>query len=280
MFLPFRYTPRHLSTSQLIYAGHSKWANIKQTKGANDAAKSKIFQKATQVSKHFETLLLVYEIKQDILVATRSGGVDPDKNHALAAVLKRLKAQDVPKENIAKALAKAAKVKSSGDTSTYEAMACNSVGIMIECATSNANRTVQTLREILNARGARMAPVGFMFSRNGLVTVGLDSKGSERFDAVAEMALMNGAQDFEELPGESDSTQPQLQFFCEPSALSELMSQLEKEPDVSVVGSELIYQPLEKTSLSEEDSEILQDLIQILEAHEDVVRITHSAVDR
>ncbi|KAF5376554.1 hypothetical protein D9757_008294 [Collybiopsis confluens] len=254
-------TARWLSTSSVPYAGHSKWANIKQTKGANDAAKSKIFQRATQ----------------DILVAARSGGVDPDKNAALAIVLKRLKAQDVPKENITKALVKAAKVKSSGDTSAYEAIMCDSVGVIIECATSNPNRTVQTLREILHAKGARMAAVGFMFSRLGVITLGYNRKDSEYIDQLTEAALDNGAQDFEDLADENKS-QSQIQFICEPSELSKLAKLLGKKP-VTVLSTEIVYKPLETSTLSGPDAELLQDLIQTLEDHDDVVRITHSAAD-
>ncbi|KAJ3990015.1 transcriptional regulator TACO1-like protein, partial [Lentinula detonsa] len=252
---------RHLSTSPVQWAGHNKWSKIKQKKGANDASKSAAFQRATQ----------------DILVAARSGGVDPDKNAALAAVLKRLKAQDVPNHNIEKALAKAVKVKSSGENSTYEAIACNSVGIMIECATDNPNRTAQTLREILNSRNARMAPVGFMFVRGGRIVVGVQNgpDAEALLDAVTELALSQGAEDYETLT-ESDS-QSRMKFYCEPSVLSNLTSELKKRSGVYILESQLVHYPVNKTELPDEDTEILEDLVHALEAHDDVIRVTTSA---
>ncbi|KAJ4488207.1 DUF28-domain-containing protein [Lentinula aciculospora] len=257
-----RLAQRQLTNSPAQCAGHNKWSKIKQKKGANDASKSAAFQRATQ----------------DILVAARSGGVDPDKNSVLAAVIKRLKAQDVPKDNITKALSKAAKVKNSGDISTYEAIACNSVGIIIECATDNANRTVQTLREILNSQNARMASVGYMFTRGGVVVVqienGLDA--DERLDTLAEMALCEGAEDFEVLSSEGDS-QPRLKFYCDPSALSELTSKLTKQSGVTVLESQLDHYPVDKTTLSDEDADVLEQLISALEGRDDVVRVTTSA---
>ncbi|KAJ3994892.1 DUF28-domain-containing protein [Lentinula boryana] len=255
---------RHLSTSPVQWAGHNKWSKIKQKKGANDASKSAAFQRATQ----------------DILVAARSGGVDPDKNTALAAVLKRLKAQDVPNHNIEKALAKAVKVKSSGEISTYEAIACNSVGIMIECATDNPNRTAQTLREILNSRNARMAPVGFMFVRGGRIVVGVQNgpDADALLDAVTELALSQGAEDYETLPllTESDS-QSRMKFYCEPSVLSNLTSELKKRSGVYILESQLVHYPVNKTELPDGDTEILEDLVHALEAHDDVIRVTTSA---
>ncbi|KAJ3867582.1 YebC-like protein [Lentinula novae-zelandiae] len=260
MFL--RVPRRHISISSPKWAGHSKWSKIKDKKGANDASKSVAFQRATQ----------------DILVAARSGGVDPDKNIALAAVLKRLKAQDVPKDNIAKALAKAAKVKGFGEILTYEAIACNSIGVIIECATDNANRTVQTLREILNSRNARMASVGYMFTRGGVVVVGVENGPdvSDRLDAVTEVALSEGIDDFEALPPENDSLS-RVKFYCETPALAELTDKLSKHPGVTILESEFVYNPTEKTAVSDQDAEILEDLIHALEVHDDVIRVTTSA---
>ncbi|KAJ3723466.1 transcriptional regulator-domain-containing protein [Lentinula guzmanii] len=280
-FVPFPLAARrHLSTSPVQWAGHNKWSKIKQKvflvrhltsnspdttkKGANDASKSAAFQRATQ----------------DILVAARSGGVDPDKNAALAAVLKRLKAQDVPNHNIEKALAKAVKVKSSGEISTYEAIACNSVGIMIECATDNPNRTAQTLREILNSRNARMAPVGFMFVRGGRIVIGVQNNpdADALLDAVTELALSHGAEGYDTVPPlTKNDSQLQMNFCCQPLALSKLTNELKKRSGVYILESQLVHYPVTKTELPDEDTEILEDLVHALEAHDDVIRVTTSA---
>jgi len=207
------------------------------------------------------------------LIGVVGGGVDPNTNATLAAALKRVKAQGVPKENIAKALEKAAKVKSVGETTIYEAIACNSVGMIIECVTDNSNRTVKSLREILTKRSARMAPVGFMFERGGVVRVKMNpGETSESLDAVTDIALLNGALDFEELPAESESGS-EIKFYCAPSGLSQLTSALAQEPLVTLLASELEYNPSEKTPVSIEDAEVLEELLQTVEALDDVVRV-------
>jgi len=85
------------------------------------------------------------------MLAVRSGGsADPGLNFQLAAVLKRAKEQDIPKFNIERALSKATSGSDrAGEFTTYEALAYNSVGLVIECLTDNANRTIHSIREVL-----------------------------------------------------------------------------------------------------------------------------------
>ncbi|KAF8892629.1 transcriptional regulator-domain-containing protein [Infundibulicybe gibba] len=108
---------RHLSNSVVAFSGHNKWSKIKQKKGVMDAQKGAIYGKANR----------------DIVLAARTGGsADPVKNLALAAAIRWAKEQDVPKENIEKALAKATKGKDQGgEHLTYEALAFGSVGIIM-----------------------------------------------------------------------------------------------------------------------------------------------------
>ncbi|KAL0572629.1 hypothetical protein V5O48_009332 [Marasmius crinis-equi] len=240
------------------HPGHNKWSKIRDKKGANDANRGATINRAVL----------------DIINASRIGGsTDPDNNASLAAVLKRLKAQNIPKENIAKALAKANKTKNSGETTVYEAIAFNSVGIIIECSTDNANRTVQTLREILTARGARIAPVGFMFQRNGRVKVLLEKNAQfdETLEKVVEVAIENGSEDFETCSvGEN---QEEVEFTCESTALSSLTTALSEAKLCQVVASELVYRPLTPAEISEEDSEKADELVQALEGNDDTMRV-------
>ncbi|KAI3610863.1 glucose-1-phosphate adenylyltransferase [Moniliophthora roreri] len=251
-------TQRYFSCSRSLLAGHNKWSKIKDRKGANDASRSAIFNKATL----------------DILSAAKVGGSpDPEKNASLAAVIKRLKAQDVPKENIEKALVKASKAKGTGETTTYEALACGSVGIIIECSTDNSNRTVKAMREILTPRGGHITPIGFMFQRNGVVKVVMDKSNQfdQRLEALVELALDNGSEDFETLSvGES---QEEIEFSCEPSALAALTTALSESKNCHVVSSELVYRPFTAAELSPEDREKVNELIETLEANDDTVRV-------
>ncbi|KAK7463405.1 hypothetical protein VKT23_006758 [Stygiomarasmius scandens] len=191
----------------------------------------------------------------------------------LNTAIKRIRSQGVPKENIAKALAKASKDKGGGEILTYEAIACNSIGVIIECTTDNSKRTVQTLREILSSKGARMAPVSFMFQRNGLVKVALEKRDEfdQRLEKLVEIALDSGAEDFNQLP-EGEGSQIEVEFKCEPSSLSSLTDALLKAGS-QLVASELAYTPLESIEPSSEDADALTDLVDALETHEDTVRV-------
>ncbi|KAF9264888.1 YebC-like protein [Marasmius fiardii PR-910] len=253
---------RCFSLSRPTFAGHNKWSKIKDKKGANDASRSATYNKATL----------------DIINAARIGGsAVPEKNPSLAVVLKRVKAQNVPKENIAKALAKANKAKGSGETTVYEAIACNSVGIMIECSTDNTNRTVQTLREILTSRGARIAPVGFMFQRGGRVKVLLEKNQQfdEALEKLVEIAVDNGSEDFETSTVDDNQEEVgfSIQFTCEPTALSGLTTALTESKLCQVLASELAYKPVTNAELSDEEIERVNELVEALEANDDTMRV-------
>ncbi|KAF8638493.1 hypothetical protein AX16_010476 [Volvariella volvacea WC 439] len=248
---------RHFSSSPVTGAGHNKWSKIKQKKGVNDAARGAVFGKANR----------------DIVHAIRNGGsADPTKNLALAAVLKWAKEQDVPKENIEKAIVKATQGKGKeGESLTYEALACNSVGVMIECLSDNATRTVHYVRDILNSHGARFAPVKFMFDRKGYVKVA--SKDEGNLDRVIEAGIEAGAEDFEQLEGQEDGTH-ELELTCPPAMLAKVTAAV-TSPDLQceLLSSELIYAPQETTPASEEVESRLAGLVEALEANEDILRV-------
>ncbi|KAF9036729.1 transcriptional regulator TACO1-like protein [Panaeolus papilionaceus] len=177
---------RALSTSSTCFAGHNKWSKIKDKKGANDAQKSVLYARANH----------------DISVAVRLGGsADPSKNMQLAAALKKAKEQGVPKENIEKALARATGAKDKvGDSVMYEALV-DDVGIIVECATDNVNRTIHNIREILTLHNARMSSVKFMFEHKGCITVLLpeeEKDASAYLDRLLEEALSWGIEDMVE----------------------------------------------------------------------------------
>ncbi|CAA7267648.1 unnamed protein product [Cyclocybe aegerita] len=183
--LPLQFT-RQFSVVHARWAGHNKWSKIKDKKGVNDRQKSILYSKASN----------------EIITAARIGGsVDPALNIRLAAALKSAKDQGVPKENIQKALARAGGASNgSGQHFVYEALAHDSVGLIIECLTDNANRTLHNVRDILTSYGARMTPVKFMFERQGLVTVALDKSIDGEFDKFFDIAIENGAEEVNERP--------------------------------------------------------------------------------
>ncbi|KDQ29329.1 hypothetical protein PLEOSDRAFT_1103355 [Pleurotus ostreatus PC15] len=270
---------RWFSASPSVLAGHNKWSKIKTKKGVLDAQRSAIFGKANR----------------DIVVAIRNGGSDnPDKNIALAAVLKRVKAQGVPKENIETAIAKAMRGKDAGGQQhlVYEALAYNTVGIIIECLTDNTNRTLHNVRSILTSHGARFAPVHYMFKREGHVRVALANGDDEGLDLAVDKALTAGASDFDDSVDE-DPNRKQLtvtvfsfaakkfltrstQFICPPQDLTSVTdAAVEFGTGWELMSSELVYSPQsdDAPDLDEETKSKVAELVEELEDDDDTMRV-------
>ncbi|KAF9530439.1 DUF28-domain-containing protein [Crepidotus variabilis] len=264
--LPVRY----FSATAFYSAGHNKWSKIKDKKGANDLQKSVMYSKASH----------------EILSAARMGGSsDPAQNAQLSAALKKAKDLGVPKENIERALARASGTKEGlGNKMVYEALAFDSVGLMIECWTDNANRTLHNIREVLTSRGARMAPVKFMFERLGRVTVSMDANApnpSDLEDKIFEIGLSHGATDLPERPDLSSSGRYLYEFVCKPedvNSLAEVMKlNVENEDDLEVQVAEIVYMPSEQQDLEEAELKHIKELVDALEADGDTSRVWTTA---
>ena len=162
-------------------AGHSKWHSIRHKKGANDAKRGKIFTKHARL----------------ITLAARNGD-DPDLNSQLRAAIDNARAENVPNDNIQRAIAKAGGAGS--DTQmfemTYEAYGPNGIAFLIEAITDNKNRTVTSVRTILNKNGGSLGESGsvaYMFNMKGVVSGSGDVSG----DDLQMELLENGALDIE-----------------------------------------------------------------------------------
>lgn len=162
-------------------SGHSKWATIKHKKGAADAKRG---QKFTKLIK-------------EISVATKMGGADPDSNARLRTAILKARAENMPKDNIDRAIK-----KGSGEMGastyyelTYEGYAPGGVAIIIDTLTDNKNRTAADVRSTLTKLGGSLGATGcvsYMFQTKGIITYDA-SKYSE--DEIFEAALENGAED-------------------------------------------------------------------------------------
>ncbi|GBE82454.1 DUF28-domain-containing protein [Sparassis latifolia] len=251
---------RSFSTTSIIFSGHNKWSKIKHKKGANDAQKGAIYSKAYR----------------DIVLAVRNGGnADPDLNAALAVVLKKVKAQGVPKENVENALKKVRGLKDKGGDQqlTYELLGPGSVSLIVECVTDNTNRTLKMMQICMKAYGARFANVSYLFHRRGRVEVAIDKGDDAEVEQVIEAALEAGAEDFEQNETE-DSLE--IEFLCAPNAVTRLIEAV-TAPGMSreLINSELIYAPLESCDPpeDEETQTHLSDLIEKLESSDDVLNV-------
>ena len=166
-------------------AGHSKWANIKHRKGAQDAKRGKIFTK----------------IIKEISVAVKEGGPDADANPRLRAAVQNAKSVNMPKDNVQRAIKKA-----SGDEAdtyfevTYEGYAPNGIAIFIECTTDNINRTVAEVRSIFNKSGGELGKNGsleFLFEKKGVFLI--EKTQFQQSLEEIEMELIDyGLEEFEE----------------------------------------------------------------------------------
>jgi YebC/PmpR family DNA-binding regulatory protein len=163
-------------------SGHSHWATIRRKKGAADAKKGAIFTK----------------LAREIVLAARSGGGDPDTNVGLQLAIERARAQNMPKDNIERAVRRGTgddKEAAAIEEITYEGYAPHGVAVMISCATDNRNRTVADIRHLLNRSGGSLAEggaVAWQFSRKAYFGFEL---GNRNQDAIFELAVEAGADD-------------------------------------------------------------------------------------
>lgn len=163
-------------------SGHSKWATIKRKKGAADAKRGQLFTRLTR----------------EIVIAAREGGGDPEANFSLRIAVEKARAQNMPKENIERAIKRGTGENKDGtafEEVLYEGYAPHGVALMIETVTDNRNRSVAEIRHILSRSGGSMGAAGsvaWQFSRQAFFVI--PAKGQD-FDKIFELAVEGGADD-------------------------------------------------------------------------------------
>jgi YebC/PmpR family DNA-binding regulatory protein len=230
-------------------SGHSKWSTIKRKKGAADAKRGAIFSR----------------IAKEITVAAKSGGGDPASNVRLRTSLLEARSNNMPKDNIDRAIKKGTGELPgvSYDEIRYEAYGSNGVAIVIDILTDNKNRTVAEIRHILTRNGGSMAEAGAVmwnFEQKGLITV-LRSACSE--DEIFEKALDAGAEDV-------DTEGPDYyEITTAPTELHTVLANIEKV-GLKPESAKLTMNP--KTTVKLEGSAVnsVLRIMEALEDHEDV----------
>ena len=174
-------------------SGHSKWSTIKHKKGVADARRGQLFTK----------------LSREIMLAARQGGGDPDMNFRLRLAVDNARSNNMPKENIERAIAKGAGTGEAGDDLhevMYEAYGPGGAGIIIQALTDNKNRTASEVRTKVTRGGGSLASsnaVAWNFENKGLLTVRvLDGDPEE----VALEIVDAGAEDVEVLDGAVEVT--------------------------------------------------------------------------
>lgn len=231
-------------------SGHSKWATTKRQKAVVDAKRGALFTK----------------IANQIAIAAR-GGTDPNMNPALAMMLEKARQANMPKVNIERAIARVAdKSAAALIEETYEAYGPGGVGIIIEVATDNKNRTMPDVRNTLSKNGGRMADPGsvmFQFARKGYIEI------SETGEEAMMAALDAGAEDVDE--GEEG-----LEIITAASDLMKVRQAL-IDAGMTVATAELRYIPTTSVAVGDEDGEELGRLLDALDDLDDVTAVHTNA---
>lgn len=231
-------------------AGHSQFKNIMHRKGRADAARSKLFSK----------------LAREITVAAKLGTPDPAMNPRLRAAVLAARAENMPKDNIQRAINKA----TGGDGENYEEIRYEGYGpggtaLIVEAMTDNRNRTASDVRSYFTKSGGNMAETGavsFMFDRVGYIEYDASVANAE---AMFEGALEAGAEDVV-------STEDAHEIYCEQTQLNEVSKALEDtfgEPKAS----KLIWKPQTTIAVDDETGEKLVRLMETLEDHDDVQNV-------
>jgi YebC/PmpR family DNA-binding regulatory protein len=231
-------------------AGHSQFKNIMHRKGRQDAAKSKLFGK----------------LAREITVSAKIGIPDPDMNPRLRAAIIAARAENMPKDNIERAIKKA----SGGDAETYEEIRYEGYGpggvaVIVEVLTDNRNRTAGEVRATFTKSGGNLAETGavsFMFDRVGVIEYDTAVAGA---DAMFEAALEAGADDV--ASGENGH-----EIYAAPDQFGAVSKALEAkfgEPRRAA----LVWRPQNTVAVNDEQGEKLLKLIESLNEHDDVQNV-------
>ena len=231
-------------------SGHSKWATTKRQKAIVDAKRGAAFTK----------------IANQIAIAARSGG-DPTMNPTLAMVLEKARKANMPKVNIERAIARAAdKSAAAMIEETYEAYGPAGIGIIIEIATDNKNRTMPEVRNALAKNGGRMADPGsvmFQFARKGVIEI------LEKGEEALLTALDCGAED-------ANEKEDGIEIITEAADLMKTRQAL-IDAGLTVENAELRYIANTSVPVSEEDAEKVDKLLNAIDDLDDVTNVFTNA---
>lgn len=229
-------------------SGHSKWSTIKRKKGAIDAKRGKIFSR----------------LAKEISVAARMGGGDPAMNPRLRTVLMAAKAQNMPKDNVERAVKKGTgEIEGvSYEEIRYECYGPAGVALIVDVLTDNRNRSVADVRHLINKSGGSMAENGAVtwnFEQKGIISV--DKAGMDE-EAIFEKATEAGADDV-------DMDGDMYDITTEPTQLHAVSAALEGM-GVEVKDAKLTMLPKTTVEVDEKQVKTVLNLLDALEENEDV----------
>jgi YebC/PmpR family DNA-binding regulatory protein len=225
-------------------AGHSKWANIKHRKGAQDAKRGKVFTK----------------LIKEIITAARIGGGDIDANPRLRSAVIAAKAENMPKDNWERAIKKGTGELEgvNYEEATYEGYGPGGAAIYVDALTDNKNRAVSEIRHALTKHGGNMGEngcVAYMFDKKGYLVI---EKSAADEDTLMEVALDAGAEDVREDGSNFEVISAAEDFEAVKAAVD--------SADIATIAAEVTMLPQTMTPV---DGEAAQKLIKLIDALED-----------
>ena len=233
-------------------SGHSKWANIKHRKGAQDAKRAKAFTK----------------VVREITIAAREGGGDADANPRLRAAIASARAVNLPNDKIERAVKKGTGELEgvSYEEVIYEGYGPGGVAILVSALTDNRNRTTSEIRHLFNRYGSELgAPgsVAWMFERKGVISVPADGVDE---DALMEAAIDAGAEDLKR----EDEV---FEIFTSPDDFNTVREGLEGQK-IAIVEATVAMVPQNLTAVGGKKAESLLALLEQLDDHDDIQAVS------
>jgi len=236
-------------------AGHSKWKQIKRAKGVADAKRSQVFTK----------------FAREITVAAKHGGPDPEMNPRLRLAIDRAREQNMPKDNIERAISRAGGEGAEAELAEviYEGYGPGGIAILVEALTDNRNRTVSDIRNLFTRAGGNLGEAGsvaWLFETRGLIT--LDASGGDA-EELALRAMDTGAEDVR-----VDANT--VEVYTRPEALEQVRRELEAA-GVPIASAEVLKAPKSTVALEARQAEQVLRLLDQLDELDDVQRVSSNA---
>jgi YebC/PmpR family DNA-binding regulatory protein len=232
-------------------SGHSKWAQIKRKKGVADVKKGAMFTR----------------LGREISIAAREGGGDPNANFTLRLAVDKARSQNMPKENIERAIKRGTGELSEGgqlEEVMYEGYGPGGSALLVQVLTDNRNRAASDVRHLFTRGGGNLAAanaVAWMFEKKGVITI----ENAKNVDDLELELIDAGAEDFK-LDGNV------LEVYCAPEQLKAVREALEKRK-IPITSAELAW--IAKTPAQVTDDQAVQTmrLMEVLEEHDDVQKV-------
>jgi YebC/PmpR family DNA-binding regulatory protein len=237
-------------------AGHSKWANIKHRKGAQDKKRAKQFTRA---------------IKEISVAVKDGGGADPETNPTLRNAISNAKGVNMPKDTIERAIKKASGADADNyELVTFEGYGPNGIAFFIECTTDNTNRTVASVRSTFSKNGGNLGTNGsleFLFDKKGVFTI--EREKIEMDLEEFELELIEGG------ASKIEKEEDFITIYTDFTDFGLMSSKLE-DLEIEVKSSEVQRIPLNTVELPVEDAKKILNLVDKFEDDDDVQNVYHN----